>query len=164
MKFKAQIWSFDFAVSMVIFITALILVLSLWSYANSQTNEQLRQEKLQDLILTVSDVLVRSEGSPENWTKDDVKIIGLASREKVLDPDKISEFMQIPYDTARQLLGTGSFNFHFQLSHANETVMKLGGNDIAIGLSPANTSIVAPVERYVLFNGEIVKARMVLWQ
>ena len=160
---KGQIWSFDFAVSMTIFISLLVVVLFFWNYSNSQVFEKTQQEDLQDAIITVSDILVRNKGSPENWTAATVQSIGLANDEKILDQNKILNFTQIPYDQAKWLMGIGKYEFYFEMNYANGSSVNLGGIDVTAGQVPTNSASVSTIERFVLFQGKITSVTLTLW-
>jgi len=160
---KAQIWSFDYVVSAVIFVTAMIIILFFWSNATTQTLEQTQLSEMQEKTLTVSDVLIRNPGSPDNWTNLTVVVLGLAGEEKILDRDKLFNFTYTDYTKSKSILGIGKFEFYFQLLYSNDTQVAIDGVNITVGLLPVDAKIVTPVERYVLLDGEIVKVNFYLW-
>lgn len=160
---RGQIWSFDYAVSLFIFVSVLILILFYWSYASTETVTQIQLEQIEDRALTASDLLIRSQGVPSNWTTSTVLSIGLAGEEKILNRTKLLAFEQLNYNTSKVVLGVGSYDFFFQLLHANGTVVSINGTAMTVGLSPTNASIIVPVERHVLYEGEIVTTQFQLW-
>ena len=160
---KAQMWSLDFIVSMMIFMTVVIALMFFWSYASLQVGEQITLDRLQDTAITVSDLLVRSPGVPEDWTLSTVTIIGLAREEKVLDPGKVYEFTRIPYSTAQKLLRVAPHNFYLEILTPNGSVVTVNNTLVTAGSLPASARTVVPISRFVLLDGEIVRLNLQLW-
>ncbi|MBI4181581.1 MAG: hypothetical protein HY520_01280 [Candidatus Aenigmarchaeota archaeon] len=160
---RGQIWSFDFAVSLTIFLTVLVLVLFFWIYANVQSFDELAQDELQDHAIAVSDILVRSAGVPSGWTNASVEVIGLASQDKVLDPRKVRELALMDYNQTRRLLGIGRYDFQLEIWYPNGTLALAQGLNASAGLAPQNASIVSPVDRFVIYEGQVARMRFLLW-
>jgi hypothetical protein len=161
MKRKAQIWTLDFAMSVLIFASALLSVMFAWNYVSSsaQANEEMKSMQLK--VLTISDSLIRTPGSPPDWDSSGVEAFGLASSENVLDPAKVTEFIAMSeanYSMVRALLGITAYEFYFEVRDINGTVL---GNTTA-PVSPLAT-LAVPTERYCLWNDRIVKVKFVLW-
>ncbi len=164
---RAQIWSIDFAVSILIFMSVIILVFFTWSYTSTQSSEQVEINNMQTSALLISDSLIRVEGLPRDWNATNVKVIGIASRnENVLNKTKVDRFLNLSYSKARGLLGIGAYEFYFELSYMNHTIMKnQDGNNITKGNYPdSSASIIVPAERYVLYNGKIARLKFWLWR
>ncbi len=149
---KAQVWSLDFATSFVIFMLVLIPLFFIWSYVNTQNQQQLIFDDLENTALSVSDALVRTKGLPEDWNPSDVSVIGLASEENVLNATKVSYLLAMgsaDYNMTRNIL-TGGYDFFFNLTDLNGTSYGTIG-------SKAENRMVVPLERYCLYNDRIAK-------
>jgi hypothetical protein len=162
MRRKAQIWTLDFSISILIFISAMIAVLFAWNYVSSgyQENQELREMQLK--VLTISDSLIRTPGLPDDWDSDSVEVIGLAGEENVLDPLKVREFVNMSdanYSRVKALLDISLYDFYFEVEDLNGTVHE----NTTFPMSPS-TTLVVPTERYSLYNDRIVKVRFVLWE
>jgi len=159
---KAQIWSADFVVSAVIFFTVLFLVMFVWNYANIQGAETLQLKDIESKALTVSDALIRAPGLPFDWNETTVRVIGLAAEENVINKTKALRFVNLTYIQSRALL-TGRYEFYFELTHVNGTVINESGINLTQGILPLNPSVVVPVERYVLYDDEIKRMKLLVW-
>jgi hypothetical protein len=155
---KAQMWSFDLAISLVIFFLALISVVFAWNYMSGDIIEEQQLDRLQLKVLTLSDSLIRTPGIPANWNSSNVLVIGLADDDNVLNQSKVQEFASMDHETARSLLDMGAYDFYFEVADINGTIYE--NTTVPVG---NQSSIVAPVERYALYNGRISKVRLVIW-
>lgn len=165
---KAQVWSIDFIVSVMAFTAVVALMLFVWKSASTQAGESIRIGELQKVALNAADMLVRSPGIPPNWTSEGVVFMGLAEREGVISPDKVSEMLGTGYNESRKALHIGSGEFYISLRDYNGTLLNVtaAGNQTAAehGSYPNGSGFVVPVERYVLFNGELARLRLIVWE
>lgn len=161
---KAQIWSADFSVSIVIFFLVMMFVIFAWSYLGFQNQQRMSFNQIENTALIVSDSLVRTAGEPESWNESSVETIGLASEENILDPGKVDSFINMGYDETLSVLGTGG-NFYFELRDiSNNLIQNSGGQNITKGVyPPGNATMVVPVERYCIYDQEIAKLIFVIW-
>ena len=150
---KAQIWSMDFAISIIIFFSVVVVLIFFFNNILSQNLEQSEIFKIQKTALKASDSLIRIPGSPANWTSDNVSIIGLASEDNVLDAGKVQEFISMDYNKARVLL-VGKYQFHFEIRDLNDSVINVNGTNLIQGIFPMNANIIIPIERYVITDGD----------
>ena len=163
---RAQAWSLDFISSVTVFFMILVVLFFAWEYSTYQSTEQMVFNEMENKAIITVDTLIRTRGYPEFWSSSDVEILGLASEENVLNETKILEFVGMDYGQARSLLGIPSQNFHFSLMHLNGSVVRSQGTDLESGLDPTlftNTTLVVPVERYILFDHRVARVRFILW-
>ena len=88
-KKKAQIWSIDVIIGIIIFVSAVLLF-----FHFSIRSVEKQSNNIENIMLdakVTSNQLV-SIGYPSNWTKDNVIIIGLTDGKYNLSENKISEF------------------------------------------------------------------------
>ena len=158
---KGQIWSMDFTVSLMIFLTALFSVMFAWNYISLDTLETQTMKDMQLKALALSDSLIRTPGLPSDWGQGDVQVVGLAREENVLNATKVDYFVSMSiydYDRLRGLMDIGFYDFYFEVSDINGAVYQ----NTTIPIS--NTSvIVVPIERYAVYNDRIVKVRFIMW-
>lgn len=159
---KGQIWSADFVASAVIFFTVLFLVIFVWNYSNVQSAESLELKQIQTTAIETSDSMIRTGGLPDNWDSSNVRVIGLADDENILNKAKVISFINVPYSQARALL-TGKYNFYFELTYVNGTIIKDSGNNLTAGLQPLNERFVVPIDRYVVYEDKPARMRLIVW-
>ncbi len=126
---KGQIFSLDFAFSLVTFFTAVILILFVLSRASTQAYERMDLNNMELKATKIADLLVRFKGSPGNWTSTDIKAIGLADAENILSPSKITSFLTLDYNSTKSMLSLGNFEFFFNIvDHENLPLIHMPHN------------------------------------
>jgi hypothetical protein len=158
---KAQVWSLDFALSLMIFMTALFAVIFAWNYISANTMETQKTHELQLKALSLSDSLIRTAGIPPDWDNSTVQVVGLAAAENVLNETKAEYFVNMSdtnYDRLKGLLDIGFYDFYLEVVDLNGTVYKNTTTPI-----DSNSSVVIPIERYAIYEGRIVKVKFVIW-
>jgi hypothetical protein len=163
---RGQIWSMDFAVSIVIFVLVVSVVLFAWNHVTQNSMYQVSLNVLENDALAMSDTLIRVPGMPEDWNASNVRVIGLASEENVLDPAKVLQFVGMDYNQTKRILGIGGYEFYFEVRHLNNTQMSINGTGLTKGTNPSGkpgTRLVIPVERYVMLEGKIAKMEFHIW-
>jgi hypothetical protein len=160
---KAQLWSLDFVLSAVVFSLALITVLFIWNYTNTETAERIEFKRAEGLVLSISDVLIRTSGVPDDWNTTTVKVLGLASDENVLNRTKVERFLSLDYNGSKRILGVPLYDYYFRLADINGGTIFINQTEAVKGVYPADAEIVVPVQRYGLLDGEIVKMGFILW-
>jgi len=151
---KGQIWSLDFAASLTVFLMVLLPLFFVWNYVNFQNQHEATLNEMERRALSISDALIRTGGSPSDWDSANVKSIGLASSDNVLDPAKVSEMFSMNYNKTKAMLG-GEYDFYFSLTDLNGTSYGSIGNKSA-------GEVIVPVERYCIHNDRIVKMEFAL--
>jgi hypothetical protein len=135
MKSRAQIFTLDVVLGGVLFLVALVTVLYLWdtTITNIQNSEDAYE--MDSLASSAAERLVRTPGTPYNWTRDDVQVYGLVDarsvfgsvrqEDRVIDPDKLLEFVWMTknkYQSVRSnLIGVGKYHFYLEISCLNES-------------------------------------------
>lgn len=158
---KAQVWSLDFALSLIIFMTSLFAVIFAWNYISVNAMENQEIKDLQMKALALSDSLIRTRGIPADWNESGVKVIGLAEDENILNVTKVELFINMSVndnDNLRGLMDIGLYGFYFEVKDINGTVYANTTTPISM-----TSSIVVPIERYTMYDERIVKVRFVIW-
>lgn len=158
---RAQVWTLDFTISLLIFLSAVSAIIFAWNYILSNTLETRTMDEMQLKALAISDSAIRTSGIPHNWNETNVEVIGIATEENILNITKVNSFVNMldtDYDNTRGRLDIGFYGFYFELKDLNESVLINSSHSI----DPLS-SIVIPIERYVLYNESVAKARFILW-
>jgi hypothetical protein len=99
---KAQVWTTDFALSMLIFVVALVLFGRAVMNLSTVTGEKIDNLVSDGRLITDS---LTSQGYPSNWTAADVKKIGLINEGKTIDMNKLNMMANMSYDQTKKLFG-----------------------------------------------------------
>ncbi|RKZ16927.1 hypothetical protein DRQ17_04865 [bacterium] len=166
---RGQVWSVDFAMSFVIFISITLFAFFMFAYINQHTSEHNEIKDIQYLAVSLSDTLVRSRGLPEAWTPSNVNVIGFVTDcdtfcDNILNKTKVMNFISMDYETIRDLLTTKKYHFYFDLRYANNSLINVGGTPVQKGFYPSVTTVTVPVQRFVLFDGKIAKMNFIIWR
>ena len=160
---KAQLWSLDFAASVVIFFFAVGLLIFFFNHYVSQSYEQSEFIEMQEIAIKTSDALVRFPGIPSDWGANNVTTLGLASQENVLDSGKLTAFISMDVEKARTLL-VGPYQFYFELSYLNDTIAQVNGTNATIGALPTAANVTVPITRYVIYENQFAQAQLIVWR
>ncbi|MBL7160916.1 MAG: hypothetical protein ISS93_03660 [Candidatus Aenigmarchaeota archaeon] len=162
---KAQIWSLDLIISVVIFTTMIALFFFTFNTLSADAEEHNSLSKMQDISLEVTEALIRTSGLPSDWNNETVQVIGFAVNENVLDGDKVLYFVNttIDYNRSKVLMGIGNYEYYFQIDHPNGTVVELSGLNLIKGVDYATAKTIVRVERFVVLSG-LKKLKFTLWR
>jgi len=155
---KAQLWTLDMALSLLIFFSAMLSMMFAWNYISADVVQNQELKELQLKVMTLSDSLIRTPGIPVGWNESTVQVIGLAYDDNTLDEYKVNEFVNMSYSKARSLLGIVPYEFYFEVKDINGTLYK--NSTLAID---SFSTVVVPVERYATYKGRIVKVKFAIW-
>jgi len=169
MNKKAQVWSIDLAVGLIIF---LVGVLILFFYAMNLRGGS--SEILDDLFLTGNSLAnnLLSEGSPTNWTETNVVFPGLLSENNgnKINQTKLQYLYNLNQDYAnlKKILKT-KYDFYIYFS---EQMIIEGGAIDGIGkpgvdrdniVSIENPKNLVKIERVSVYNNNPIILNIYLW-
>jgi hypothetical protein len=159
---KAQIWSVDFTIGLLLFIFILLGAIVLIRNLN---NEDDKYSIVAREANHISTSLV-SEGLPAGWTNYTVILPGITDNNRV-NNTRLNEFDKIKYEKTKIMMQvTGEYVFYFYNGTIiNETKCFRGydfGNICTLSL-PASAKNIAQTERLVILNSSIVKLIVVSW-
>ena len=152
---KAQVWTTDFALSMLIFVIALILFGRAAMNLSTVTGEKIDSLMKEGRLIADS---LTSQGYPSNWTTSDVKKIGLISEGKTIEKNKLQMMANMTYEQTRKLFGLKYDYFIFFISEdgklANITPkLGIGHPDVyAIGTRKDTNNIAYYQKENLLLN------------
>lgn len=156
---KAQIFSVDFIIGLVIFMPFLLLLSFLWNYSNSQFQETETIIDMREKVVFISDLLIKTGGNPANWTSANVVSVGLATSNNRISQEKLNELNEISCLEFKNIFDM-LYNFYLEVKDINENV--LFADEKCGNYSKAEKII--PVKRYVLLDGKLVILKVILWQ
>jgi len=181
---KAQALSTESIFAYMIFLIVFTSIVFLWNSTTAKIAIADHNIEVQDLAMIITENLIRTGGSPENWTEYNylsadpgdigVEVIGLAGTSRVLDQDKVIAFIDMMnssnnnYSSHKWLLGLSkprfSLEFYFKITDINGTTLNVGGRECVTGKQSPSTAIyMFPVTRTAILNEEIVKVAVVVW-
>ncbi|MCX6798474.1 MAG: hypothetical protein NTW59_00020 [Candidatus Diapherotrites archaeon] len=158
----------DFLFALLLFLLVLNSALSIWKNNSLLLEKQGTISGLQLEAIQAIDLLVRSSGSPDNWEERslaETQIIGLAKRDRVLDPAKVNRFVLLSsafgsddYNGVKARLLVGR-DFYFRLSNGSGTI---AGTETAKP-GDLDSQWAVNVKRIVEFGGDSAVAELTLY-
>ena len=68
------------------------------------------------------------------------------------------------YNDSKRIMGIANYQYYFHMKNLDNQTLVLDSQFIEKGYPPSvNVNTVVPVERYVLYTGEIAKLDFILW-
>ncbi|MBU1197067.1 hypothetical protein KJ765_00995 [Candidatus Micrarchaeota archaeon] len=164
-------FSSDFAIGLLVFLVVLALILPLWDNIRFHTVESANQRMIHSRALAVSDMLVRSPGSPSDWNETSVQSAGLANTEHLLNVTKVLLFMnalESDYYHIKSLIGIPRYDLNVSVTDANGTPLTIQGNETRFGRDSSSARDVISVTRIALLqwnetSRQIVNLNVVVW-
>ena len=160
MRNKAQAVITDLFIALFIFLLLVSTIIFIWNRYSTRFNEDLEYKDMQLKALEISDLLIKTQGYPENWELDpsSVDILGLASSDRVLSEEKINALiLNITYQNATMFLGLPTYDFYLRLSYLNGTMIQDYGLSSTSELSVSVKRIVSYKNEKVIFETRIWK-------
>lgn len=145
-KSKAQLVMSDFLIGVVILIFIIVISAPIWGRTVENIRIKEERSEMENLVLSISDQMVKSPGMPSDWNRTNIKSIGLAEEDNVLDSMKVSNFTSLGADKTKYLLGIENYNFIFRLRNTNEIIF------VEYGSLPITASEVVIIRRIVLYE------------
>ncbi len=132
----------DLFIAVAIFIVLVTITTLIWNLYNARLESRLDYDTIVLKTYAIVDALVKSPGSPERWELvpdaqlSGVLQVGLAEQDHVIDEAKITRFAQLAdpafsggttYDTLRDVLKIGLYQFYFVLKDAKKQNVFVSG-------------------------------------
>lgn len=150
------------------------MTILIWHNLNNQIVQYETYTELENKILIVSNLLIKTSGNPDNWEtfdlpqdKDKIISLGLAKRENVLSKMKILKFLDLGYNDSKVLLGLPRYGFCIEIINKTGNIISLDGKEIRCDL-PVHTTDIHSINRTALLEDdnskEIVFFNIALWR
>ena len=154
---KSQAFVIDFSIAITIFILLLTASIVVWNNHKSKLAQDINYNEMMIIAYRITDLLVKTSGQPDDWTKDNLQVIGLADSNRELSVDKVNNFSNINYDTAKEILYIKGYDFSFQLITQSQQLTNLYGKN------SSNASQIISLRRFVLYNGTEAIMEFKIW-
>ena len=152
---KGQINVTDLFIAVFIFCILITAAMLAWNKYNEKIIERTEYYNMMTKTFQISNTLVKTPGYPTGWTADNVKIIGLASEDRILSKEKVDTFTTLDINKTKGVFQTYGYNFYFTL--------KTNTGNITYGQEPNGKKSVS-ITRYVLFENEKAIMDFRLWK
>ncbi|MBR9679260.1 MAG: hypothetical protein GON13_03260 [Nanoarchaeota archaeon] len=152
---KAQVFTMDFIISIILFMSMMIMISILWSTLTIDLESKKSFDDMMFQALSTSELLVKDGGNPTNWTTSVFYSLGLAESENVLEWRKISYFVELvlnDYSSVKDVLGL-SDDFYFELYDLTNSTTIVSAPLISL----ESYDNVAAVNRIVLVNNSLAR-------
>lgn len=160
---KAQIVSADFVPSLFLFLGIFVGVIVSWNTTVNQIEDVNARNAMERAALGASDLLVRHEGNPSNWTFTNVIVPGLSDGPpNVLSESKAYELLFLDYTRAKELLGI-PYEFYIEINKTLGTAFVVNGNETVYGLRPSGANSTVVVRRFVMMGGKTGTLEVRVW-
>lgn len=166
---KAELFSSDFMISILLFLSALIIITLYYQNLQSDVYETSNRNDIYAKAIDVASLLAESSGYPPNWDSTNVEVIGLYDSGK-FNLTKFEELKKIDYQTVKTMLGTGSYDFFISLNNVSGSIIVKPSDpsfSYSYGMNAVNAEQITVVKRLgvVDLEGNATKVTMevILW-
>ena len=161
---KGQTGVMDLIVAVVIAIITIMAIAISWDKIIIKLNEKNEFNDLQLKLFQISDLLVTSEGNPDQWDANLSKLtsLGLAIDDRILSKNKVMNFTKDTSDfnltNITNLLNIDSYYFFINVTFLN------GSQIASIGPDPSQNKSVVSFGRYIKYGNEPAEIVTKLWK
>ena len=143
-KRKAQLFTQDFILSIVMFLAIVSLGNSAWENVMEKTSSDDTIGYMQQKAFYITDIIIKTRGYPEDWNSTDVELAGLSGgKNHMLSIEKIDMFGNVSYSQCIDMWDIPGYGFNLTIRNSTDIILS-GGAAI-----PANATVVLPYSRIV---------------
>jgi len=156
---RGQVFSADSLLGLVVFLFALSIVFLYFNQLFERNSSFEESSELEILSFNALRSLVETKGLPENWNSlqvSEINALGIASERNVLDPGRLSRFLEISgsdYNSVKGILGLRKFDFRFSVNDLNGALVFSAG-------SAESSRVSFKTSRLAIIDGRIVKVSL----
>ena len=164
---KGQIFSMEMMVSFSVFLGAIIIFLFVWNTLYNNYLEEQADNKMQVVLIGISDAAVMSPGDPANWDITSgmyANSYGFATSRNTLSPSKLytmQGYFATNYTDMKDKMGAGSYGLFIDVKDMEGNTYYSFGN-LADTSNQSISALIA--ERLALMDDEIVNLRVHIWR
>ena len=160
MNKKAILFSTDLLVSMLVFLVVLIFFISVWNIYSERLASNVEAEEIQLLAFQITDLMVRSQGVPENWhiNSTNISTIGFKESHDVLSQDKLDTFFSLDYNLTKTLFNINRYEYQFEVRDSNGNLIGSTNNSVV------NSNTLIAVNRLAQVNNETQEIIFKIWK
>ncbi len=162
---KAQIFTFEVIIAVVIFMTLIIFLNSSVYSTVDQKNQKIEKNELYDRAVYSSELLLRTEGVPSNWTDSDYIQLGLEKENFVVSKNKLDMLMNVSTNNIISSIGLSGYNLFINITSVFNYTTQI---NYTKGNPPSDPYILIPIYRFFLLDNETenipAKMQMEVWR
>ena len=165
MNKKAQLVVLDLIGSVVIFVILLIGIITFWHIYSLRFNANIENQNTAFIATKITDLLVETQGIPNNWNGTNVEVIGLIKTDRVLDPKRLNSFRNLTYSEIQSLFNVESLDFYFRVVDLNGALISTNNQFMEVGSAPPiDQDAIIKIRRFVLFGTQKVVVELSMWK
>jgi hypothetical protein len=126
---RAELFSSDFIISFFIFISVMIIITAYFQNLEADVYETNQRNDMYYRAINIGSLLATSSGYPDNWNSSDVQIIGLYDSGKFNLTKMEYLINDTDYQSAKNMLGTGVYNFLITMKNSSGYTIKKPGTN-----------------------------------
>ncbi len=162
---RGQLSTIDLIGSIAIYVILLIFIIVYWNLYEKRFDANINEEEMAVSAIKISDFLVENSGFPTNWNNSNVQIIGLVSKDRILETRKLQSFINTTYNKTRNLWNIENYQYHLRITDLNGALLNVSGNFTDFGpFQNADEDLVLKVRRFALYGGKKVIVEFSLWK
>ena len=160
MNKKAQIFSTDLVLSMIVFEIMIIFIFSIWNLYTVRLAQDINSKDLGITTFEVCEILISNQGIPENWQENpsNVTTIGLASNTNSLSQEKINSFLIQDYNQTKEKFNIERFEFNFKILDLNNNLLNSTGLN-----TTEETEEIISIQRFIDIENNTRQTIFTLW-
>ena len=164
---RGQLFSTEMMVAFSVFLGAIIIFLFVWNTMYNNYVEEQSDNKMQVVLIGISDATVMSPGDPSNWDVTAGRYAnsyGFATSRNTISPSKLytmQGYFATNYTDMKDKMGAGGYDLFIDVKDTNGNTYYSFGN-LADTTNMSISAVTA--ERLALMDDEIVNLRVQLWR
>ncbi len=152
---------------MAIFMLIVGIAVTMFNYVSAQVRDNQEEDFMNTVASSSSEMLLRTEGSPRNWTQDGVRSIGLASN-GLMNKSKVVGFVTMDYGESRSAMKIKPYEMLVTFRGINGSLLVMDGTVLAAGTEPPGSAQVSRSQRSgIIADGDVRTVaimEVVLWR
>jgi hypothetical protein len=174
---RGQVFSGELVLALLVFFTALSIVLLAWNNIQRDFFSRENARFMEESAVNAAELLLRTSGSPDNWSLNDVRLVGLANESRILSKRKVLDFLELMdaenstvcsdganYECNRHLIGLGAYDFSINFTDVQGNALFINDTILYAGLAPNDSSNHLTVARAAIFQDDIVRVYLTVWK
>ena len=159
---KGMIFTTDFMISAILFFAVVSLTYVSWNTLESKSGDFQEYKYISDRANYVTELLVRTEGYPNNWNATTVRLPGLLDSNQYISTQKLDSLSQINSSDLKSMWVIGDYGYNLTIYNSSLIHYSIG--------TPVDddASQVVSKSRLVLYNDSdnMIKTnlRFILWR
>lgn len=157
---KAQLFSIDIVVALVLLLILFVFLISIWNLNTSKLSDNLSSEEMELLSYHITNILFNTKGTPDNWElfPENTTTYGLSKSPNTLDPDKVNAFLSINYNDSKVIFNIERYDYLLKIQDINGNTLN------TLGIEPSNQKQSITLTKITKISDEKRIILFTLWQ